>query len=220
MTLYRLTILPAALTLAFACSGDGTDIDDPGPGGDCTAGETAQCICDSGGTGERSCQASGTFGACESCTDPDPGPVSFQNDVVPIFEGSCGAGITGCHAREAFAANEPMNCRGWLSLENTALGSVIYAGDRQGESTGCPDMPLFDRLMVLAPWQCAPDSQYIAPGDLANSYIIDKINGTDLCGLGNGELSEPMPPADSGLVLSAQDRATLEQWVLDGAPNN
>lgn len=51
MKLRRLTILVAGLSVALSCTSDGTD--DPGPGSDCAAGETADCTCENGGTGDR-----------------------------------------------------------------------------------------------------------------------------------------------------------------------
>lgn len=172
--------------------------------------------------------ACGTDGGGEMVSTPDSGPspdgvppseVRFQRDVVPIFNKSCGTANDACHNRKPFAANQMFDCRGWLSLENAAIGAMIYAGDRAGESTGCPDMPLHYRITQLAPWQCSPTSRYIAPGDVASSYIIDKIKGVDLCPDGNVP-SKQMPPSDSTFTISAQDLATLEAWIEAGAKND
>lgn len=145
--------------------------------------------------------------------------VRFQRDVVPIFAKSCGSGNDACHNRKPFAANKNFDCRGWLSLENASIGAQIYAGSSAGQSTGCPDMPLHFRVTQLAPWQCAPTTSYAKAGDLSKSYFIDKINGTNLCPDGNVP-SKQMPPADSVFKLSAQDRETIEAWIMAGAKND
>ena len=159
--------------------------------------------------------------------DGDPGDEwdgvsvpSWSNHIVPFFYDSCGAGIDGCHSREAYAAAADSDCRGWLSLEDVALGSVFYAGDNAGNPTGCPDIPLYERITTLAPWQCAPDSDYVAPGDLAQSYIWNKIQDQDLCELSPGMPSAPMPPPESGIVLTATQKQMIEAWILAGAPND
>lgn len=173
--------------------------------------------------------ACGTDAGTQQPPMPDaPGPVPdgvpptevrFQRDVVPIFEKSCGAGNDACHSRKPFAANQTMDCRGWLSLENAAIGSQIYAGPTAGQATGCPDMPLQQRLVQLAPWQCSATSKYVKAGDVANSYIVDKIKGIELCPDGGGP-SGQMPPADSSYKITAQDLQTIEAWILAGAKDD
>ena len=174
----------------------------------------AACGTDGGGTMQPEIDAPGPT--------PDgvaPTEVRFQRDVVPIFNRSCGTANNACHNREPFAANMPMDCRGWLSLENASIGSQIYAGAAKGNSTGCPDMSLHYRLTRLAPWQCSATSKYVKAGDLANSYLIDKIKGTDLCPDGNVP-SKQMPPMDSTFKITAQDLQTLEAWITAGAKDD
>ncbi len=174
--------------------------------------------------------ACGTDGGSSMMQDPPdaPGPtpdgvppseVRFQRDVVPIFNRSCGTANDACHSRNAYAANKSMDCRGWLALENAALGSVIYAGPTAGTATGCPDMPLHQRLIQIAPWQCASTSKYVKAGDLGTSYLIDKIKGSNLCPDGNVP-SKQMPPADSIFRITAQDLSTLEAWIAAGAKDD
>jgi hypothetical protein len=212
-----------AVTFAFA-AGCGTDGGTPGgddTGGVCTLGQSQACTCTSGGQGTQLCDDTGNYGACGMCApvDPDPAKANFKAEIVPIFERSCGAGSSACHARNQYAANQPMDCRGWLSLENAALGSVFYAGDMQGQPTGCPDLSLYDRLMTIDPWECAVGSTYIRAGDPARSYVMNKIDGAPLCSEG-GAPSVQMPPADSTYRLSATDKALIQQWITEGALDN
>lgn len=50
----------------------------------------------------------------------------------------------------------------------------------------------------------------IAPGDPANSYLLDKVKGIDLCA------GTQMPP--SGSPLSTDQIAAIEAWIAAGAP--
>ena len=44
-------------------------------------------------------------------------------------------------------------CRGWLALEDAPIGAQIYGGVNDGQPTGCPDMPLYERVTQLASWE-------------------------------------------------------------------
>jgi hypothetical protein len=203
---------------------------DAGPASECSPGETLECDCSATSAGIMTCSATGEFGTCGQCSIPDPDPVkaNFQAQIVPIFNKSCGAGDSGCHARNAYFATSNRNCRGWLSFENASLGST-FDGMNGIEQTGCPDMSLYTRLMTLAVWQCSNDTTpYVKAGDMAGSYIMNKINGTNLCDAGNIPLSDQvMPPPASAqpnpqnpYTLSAADKALIEQWITEGALDN
>jgi hypothetical protein len=84
-----------------------------------------------------------------------------------------------------------------------------------GQPTGCPDIPLYDRLM-MAPWQCGPDSAYIVPGDPQASYVLQKIYGQQVCG-SPGEF-DPMPPPGAAFNISDEQIELLENWIVSGAP--
>ena len=154
-----------------------------------------------------------------------PDEVRFQRDVVPIFNKSCGSGTEGCHHRKTYGASVNMDCMGWLSLENAALGAQFYGGPNAGQPTGCVDRTLHERLLQITVWQCRAGAlrDYIKPGDVGNSYLIDKIRGTDLCNAdGSNELSDQMPPPPPAapFVISEADKLTLEAWVQAGAKND
>lgn len=154
-------------------------------------------------------------------TDATTGGVDcpiFEVDIVPIFQQSCGAGDENCHRREAYGANSDANCRGWLALENAALGSEFYSGNNEGQPTGCPDMPLYDRLLNLDAWNCEefdPRVKYVIPCDAESSYLMRKIDGGPYCKNPMGEFTQPMPP---GVELAADKIATIEAWINAGAP--
>ena len=145
--------------------------------------------------------AGGMIGG-EDAGTMEPPPVSFAQDIVPIFARTCGAGVMNCHIRDAYRAWSDRDCRGWLSLEDAPLGAT-YAGD----ATGCPDRSLYQRLTELDAWMCDPVRKYIVPGDLDGSQLYAVISGNAARG---GECMkapnmplESMPPATSTLRLSA-----------------
>lgn len=206
--------------------GGGGGGDDTGDPPLCELGQSQGCTCASGGNGTQFCDDGGNFGECGMCgpVDPDPGAVNFTAEIIPIIERSCGSGATACHARNQYAANQPMDCRGWLTLENANLGAQFYSGPNMGNSTGCPDLSLHERLLTIDPWECAPGAFYVKPGDPVNSYVVQKMNGqgpggTPLCSEG-GAPSVQMPPADSLFTISAADKALIEQWIMEGALDN
>ena len=165
----------------------------------------------------------GAVDAAEPKDGVPPNTVQFLRDVVPIFNKSCGSGTEGCHHRKTYGANASMDCRGWLSLENAPLGSIFYGGAMMGQPTGCPDMPLHGRLMNIAVWQCrtGPLRSYAKAGDLAGSYIINKLRGVDMCNAdGSTMVSDKMPTPTSNFVISEGDIETIEAWVKAGAKND
>lgn len=205
------------LAFAFSVTACGTD----GTLGDCTPGETLACDCSAMSAGTMTCGADSSFGACGQCSDPDPDPlkVNFKAEIVPILNKSCGTGTTGCHGRDAYAATVAKDCRGWLSLENASLGSKYYSGDKQGQATNCPDVSLYQRLMRLAVWQCATATAYVTPGNPGASYIMNKLNGTNLCS-DAGTVTQQMPPPQTTFTISASDKALIQRWITEGALDN
>ncbi len=160
----------------------------------------------------------------------DPSDVSFQDDVVPIFEASCGAATAGCHTRESFQANVGDDCRGWLALENEPLGAVSYVPETLGDSTGCPDMSLYERLTELDAWLCGPPGYpsldnvaYVTPGDPSSSLLY-LILGDDPTAGGNCQKAEGMRttrmPLEPLPALSDADMATIRVWIEEGAKDN
>lgn len=153
-----------------------------------------------------------------------PAPVSFKNDIVPMFNRTCGTMTSGCHARDAYSATLNMGCRGWLSLEDAPLGAQFYSGPMKGQSTNCPDRTLYLRLTQLDSWMCEnPRKKYITAGSLTESQIYQAVAGDSS---GNGKCQKQpgvnlgrMPPAPAA-PLPQPDVMRLQQWIMAGAPNN
>ena len=204
-----------------SCSGGETGGDgDPGDGdpgdGDPGDGDPGDGDPSTGdGDGDPETGDGDGDGDCNPVWDGESLP-SWSCQIVPFFYQSCGAGVNGCHSREAYAAASGSECRGWLSLEDVPLGAEIYAPpESAGTPTGCPDMPLYDRLLTLAPWQCDASSRYVDQVD--NSYILMKMKGEGLCPLQDG-LSSVMPPPESMITITQMQIDMIEAWIEAGAP--
>ncbi len=147
----------------------------------------------------------------------DGGVVSFATHILPLIARSCGPGNSGCHIRDAYAANKAKACRGWLSLEDAPLGAKFYSGPNAGQSTGCPDLPLYERLTTLDAWQeiAKQPRRYVKPGDPAGSYFYNKIAGGPYGDDAPGVPSQGMPLTGA---LPAADVAMVKSWIEAGAP--
>lgn len=193
-----------------SCDGDdGATTSDPTGAPDPTGGP--------GSTGDPDPTADDT-GPPGDATDTAGGVPDFQKDIVPILGSACGGPNTACHARNAYFADVNQDCRGWLSLEDQPLGAVFDDLDpatmMESEGpTGCPDMPLYNRLLELAPWECDANSAYVMPGSLDGSYIYTKLTNGQSCGD-----FRVMPPPGEGYEITDQQVQTLEAWILAGAP--
>jgi WD40 repeat protein len=95
------------------------------------------------------------------------GPVSFINDVAPIFKESC----FGCH--------ESKKRKGKLDM-------TTYENLRKGGDNEDP----------------------IMPGKADDSELIRRVTATG---------AKRMPPKDGGEPLTAQQIATIKQWIAEGA---
>lgn len=149
---------------------------------------------------------------------PDGG-YSFQQHIVPIFNSSCGAGDNNCHSRIAYGPTSAGGCRGWLALENVALGSK---NPNTMAATGCADRSLWQRLTQLDSWMCEPTrKKYVTAGSLAMSQVYQAIAG-DPAGGGtcNKAPNVPLASMPPGVTLDPVAVKKIETWILQGAPNN
>ena len=156
--------------------------------------------------------------------------VSFKQDIMPIFQTSCGLGANGCHGSDAYAAHPKDQCRGWLSLLDKSQGKYCpddcvppNCQDKCGDPTvpnptGCPDRGVYQRLTELSAWNCDDSThRYVVPGDPDNSYVYQKITGQNVCEKSPGVPSDRMP---LGAPLEETEIATIRAWILQGAKDN
>lgn len=207
-----------------SCEGadDGTDEGaEVGSVGEVDGGPGADASDDGGGEGDAG-EDSGNDGPGESGSAGDSGGLagvpSWTNDIVPILNVSCGAGVSGCHTREAYNAVVDKGCINWVSYENVPLGSVFYSGENAGQPTGCPDLPLYERIVNRSPWQCGaffgdPQAVIVKPGAPEESYMMQKIMGFTC-----DPDTTAMPPPEQPIQITQTQIDTLSAWIAAGAP--
>jgi hypothetical protein len=119
--------------------------------------------------------------------------VSFQRDVIPIFQTSCA--FSSCHSSQ--------NMNGvYLGVKGkTTDGQAIRTALLDQKSKAITSMP------------------YVTPSNPTESFLLRKLDG-DLCNLSctNDKCGERMPKG--GDALDAEKLQTIESWIQSGAPDN
>jgi hypothetical protein len=129
--------------------------------------------------------------------------LSFNRDIMPIIQAKC----LNCHGRNFYDADLSIGCGGMVSFEDVPLGSLHYSGPRMGETTGCPDRSLYERLTELRAWGCY-STTYVIPGDPERSFLLMKLKGVPC---GGSPVSAPQAE------VSAEEIATIQRWIAQGA---
>lgn len=212
----------AATSSTDAAASSGANTSPPSTGNPTGGSQTGTQTAGSGTSGAETGTGAESDTGEPSC-DALP---TFERDIVPILQTSCGGMDSSCHDRSAYAATFDQECRGWLSLEDSPLGSEIYGGATKGDSTGCPDIPLYERLLELDAWQCEVYDEraaYLVPCDPEASYLYRKIVG-DVCNLdipskGQSNVPSLVMPQDP-YELSDQGQQVIYNWIARGAPRD
>ena len=162
-----------------------------------------------------------------------PSSVSFKNDLLtpnPGFEFSCGLSSS-CHHD---AVKNPKTDRVFLGCNQKNM-TCTFSGDvatavYQG-LVGSPDAggPVMSQEL--------PTMAYVKPGDPDNSYLVHKLEGTQLstlpcapcsmdpiCANATSEPVSPTPNCGTQMPLTADPIPALNQkvrcWIQQGAPFN
>ena len=155
--------------------------------------------------------AAAMISACSSADDPESAaacvghtssaastamakPVSFEKDVLPIFQASCV--FSSCHGSP------------------TTGNNGIYLGKR-GSATDAAT--IHTALVEKAPGKL-PAMKYVKPYDAANSYLLRKLDG-NFCGIpecANGKCGDRMPRGGDSLDPASME--IVEAWIAQGAP--
>jgi hypothetical protein len=157
------------------------------------------------------------LGCSSSTAAPDGGggggPVSFSNDVMPIFKTGCTlSGV--CHGQMNNAAEENLYL-GDNVMNTPAIIAQVYAG------------------LIGVPALEDPAMSLIAKGDTSKSYLSHKIVGDQanfssdcakatLC---NDQSCTPATPCGAfmpylGSMLDPSKVTTINDWITQGAMNN
>ncbi len=111
----------------------------------------------------------------------------------PASDGGDADGATGCEGIEAGVTYKEVG--------------AVFAGC-QGEA--CHGSPTHDATVDVAAYECCDGRLLVDPGNAAQSYLLDKVEGHDLCQ--GSQMPWMQPP------LSAADQLTIRQWICEGAP--
>jgi hypothetical protein len=151
------------------------------------------CAADSGGADPSSSSCVAHTRPATSTTTSAAANVSFQRDVIPIFQASCA--FSACHSST--------NMNGvYLGVKGrTHDASAIRAALLEQKSKGVASMP------------------YVTPTNPSESFLLRKLDG-DFCNLEctNDKCGDRMPKG--GDSLSADQLQTVETWIKNGAPDN
>jgi hypothetical protein len=112
---------------------------------------------------------------------------SWKTDLYPAIQGSCGSAATSCHQGPS------------------PTGHVVYSGTSD---------QVYAQLVGVVPASAPVGYFRVAPGDLAHSWILEKVT-KDNPGGGYGAR---MPYAAPNLCQPTVD--TLSAWISAGAHNN
>jgi hypothetical protein len=156
---------------------------------------------------------------------------------VPSLVQTCGSTTAGCHNNDQ-AVGRIMPQYGpckviWFSAVDGPVGAKFYSGPNAGQSTGCPDLGLYDRLLQLRSMLCegatwSDRARYVVPFDLQRSLLYQVIAGDPSFGSkcsANGAAVTRMPKVDpailpNGAPLTADKIQKIGDWIMQGAPNN
>ena len=178
------------------------------------------CSSSTSGAGDAGAGDSGLMGdagmVCPpgvGCGTPSPAAtdlttpvISFKTDIVPLFQMSCSLSSS-CHQAKIGGP------------------SLVYLG---GSLMMAPDPPGIMKSIINVKSIELPTMNYVTPGDLANSYLMHKMDG-DLCQFSTCAMN-PVPMCGvvmpmAGCALESIDgapspRDVVRRWIAQGAQNN
>ena len=69
----------------------------------------------------------------------------------------------------------------------------------------------YESLVNVRTRQCRDGRVFVKPGDPASSYLIEKLEGRDMCEGSRMPKNGPLPAAEVAMIAA---------WICQGAPNN
>ncbi|HEX3770960.1 MAG TPA: hypothetical protein VHV30_08860 [Polyangiaceae bacterium] len=136
--------------------------------------------------------------------------VSFSNDVMPIFQGSCTL-TADCHGQVGNAAEANLYLGNDLTMANTSSTIMMVYANLVGQPA------VEDTSLTL-----------VKANDHANSYLYEKLTDSQAqldaiactsCTICNGgPCGVPMPFGN--LPITSDQMSTIANWIDQGAKNN
>ncbi len=121
---------------------------------------------------------------------------------------ACGSDAPGAGPDGGVMCNEHIAA---VSFKTDVVPLVGHCGSELchgGLGTSWP----YAALVNVQTTECSDQRVIVKPGDPNSSYLIQKLQGIDMCmGVRMPKLGEPLPAADI---------QTLADWICEGAPNN
>jgi hypothetical protein len=118
--------------------------------------------------------------------------------------------ITGCGG-SAMSTTDAGCSETPVSFQHDVVPLIGHCGSEQchgGLGTSWP----YDSLVGVASTQCTDGRELVVPGDPANSYLLQKLDGKHMC------MGVRMPRFGQPLTTAQTD--TIATWICQGAPNN
>ncbi len=186
-------------------------------GGACvdTSNDPKNCgSCDNACTGGMPCSGGKCLAMCPSTTTNCAGScVDTQSDAKNC--GTCGkacaagevctAGTCACGADVSFAsAVQPI-------FTKTCTSAGCHSGVLPRGDLSLVSGKSYTQLVNVASSECSGKVR-VKPGDVANSYLENKLTGIGMC------TGSQMPKI--GTSLPASELATIRSWICNGAKNN
>jgi hypothetical protein len=149
----------------------------------------------------------GALEACDgACVDVSSNPLHCGGCDQPCADGmTCVDSSCVCEAEVVSFAErvEPL-----LAAACTAMGCHGFPAPKEDLDLRTGNS--YGELVGIASNQCG-DRLLVAPGDPANSYLIDKLRGVDLC------FGTKMPKIGQ---VQESDILAIAAWICHGAPDN
>ena len=157
---------------------------------------------DLGSGGRSSGGQTGLGGSTSGGGQSSSGGQVGSGGAMPASGG--GAGVSGCGPAIAFSSQvQPI-----FTAKCSAAG--CHVGNRPSAGLSLAAGTAYSELVKVAA-SCS-GKWLVKPGVVAESYLVDKLLGTNLCS------GSQMPKAGSS--LPAGDIAAITGWICEGAPNN
>jgi hypothetical protein len=158
--------------------------------------------------GAMGCSSSSSSGGGTSTS----APVSFQADIVPIFQMSCETGSV-CHGQPNNSSEENLFL-GEVAGEDAGVLSAVYTSLVNVKSQEDPNMNLITPGSPSTSylWQKMTNGQGAFASDCANGMCNNEPTCTSAtpCGTSMPYANNPLPDA----------AATISEWIMQGALNN
>ena len=161
-----------------------------------------------------------TDGACVGCADGETacGTACVDTDSDPNHCGGCGMA---CGAGESCVAgscqctaDETVTFSGDIAplFDGTCGGVACHGGRMPKQGLDLTAGASYESLVGVVADQCSDGRLLVDPGAPADSYLLQKLSGIDLC------FGTLMPKADGALPQETVDK--ISGWICNGAPDN